>query len=260
MHAYESVPVRVLTRLGLKPDTAAAVEAAASKRLEHLASSLRQHDVRVTTHLAKGGPLAALERVAERSGATLMIVGARGQRSVRNTALGGTAERVLERLPGDVLAVRRQSIRPHARMLVCLDGGPDSVAVLKAAKRLCPDARTWVLHAFEPTYEGMLRSAGASETTLRRHVRAFSAQAKAHVSDVLRRAELGPHDVRVAVRRGHPVRVIADAIDHYGIELVVLGRARTTISELFLGSVSKEVLRRAPCDVAVVGRTRRSPK
>lgn len=257
MHAYESVPARMLTRLGLTPGAAAAAESAASKRLEHLASTLRHHGVRVTIHLAKGGPLSALEGVARSSGAGLVIVGARGGRSLRNITLGSTAERVVERLPRDVLAVRRPSSQPHARMLVCLDGGRDSAAVLTAAKRLCPDARAWALHAFEPPYEVMLRAAGASETTMRKHYRAFSAEAKARVSAVLRRAKLGPRDVGVAVRRGHPLRVIADAIDHYGIELVVLGRARTMISELLLGSVSKEVLRTASCDVAVVGRAAR---
>ena len=148
VHAYESVSMRVLARLGLKPDTVAALEAKARKRLEHVALSLRNQGLRVTTHLAKGGPLAALEGVAKRSGARLVIVGARGERSLRNTAFGSTAERALETLPRDVLAVRRPSIQPHARMLVCLDGSRDSVAVLRAAKRLCPGARTWAVHAF----------------------------------------------------------------------------------------------------------------
>jgi nucleotide-binding universal stress UspA family protein len=258
VHAYESVSVRVLTRLGLQPDAAAVIEAAARKRLEHLALSLRHGGVRVTTHLAKGGPLAALEDVAKRSGTGLVIVGARGERSLRNTALGSTAERVLERLPWDVLAVRRPSSHPHARMLVCLDGGRDSAAVLTAAERLCPGARTWALHAFDAHYEGMLRTAGAAEKTIRQHVRASSAEANARMSDLLRRAKLGPREVRVVVRRGHPVRVITEMIERYNIDLVVLGRARTMIAQLLLGSVSKEVLRRAACDVAVVGRANKS--
>lgn len=65
----------------------------------------------------------------------------------------------------------------------------------------------------------------------------------------------GFNNVEVHARFGSPRVVIAkDFVDDYPIDLIVLGKTgMSTVSRIFVGSVTDGVIRTASCDVLVVG-------
>jgi nucleotide-binding universal stress UspA family protein len=55
------------------------------------------------------------------------------------------------------------------------------------------------------------------------------------------------------IEHGDPARLIREAAEHGGFDLVVIGtRGRSRIFEFFSGSVAKEILAALPCDALFV--------
>lgn len=57
-------------------------------------------------HIEAGGPIEFLPRIVEMLGADIMVMGAISRSGVKRLLIGSTAERVLERLPCDILIVK----------------------------------------------------------------------------------------------------------------------------------------------------------
>jgi nucleotide-binding universal stress UspA family protein len=69
--------------------------------------------------------------------------------------------------------------------------------------------------------------------------------------------ELRPSDPKVRLERllreGPAPKVVLDAVDEFGADLIVMGtHGRTGLKRLLMGSVAEIVLRKAPCPVLTV--------
>lgn len=254
VHAHRSFPADTLARVGIRQQTAAKVDAALRARLESEAGALRGRGIDVSAQVGRGGPLSAIRQALELFSAELVVVGAQGQRSLRNVVLGTTAQRLLDYVPRDILAVARPPRGAYSSVLVCVDADLSAAPVLTAAAALFPTAQFHIVHAYEPLFEGKLRFAHASETVIRQHRKESRKEAERSISDVIRRSQIDVSPRSLIVRRGYPPDVILKVARRRKVDLIVLGRARTAVSEVFLGSVSKQVLQQAGCDIAVLGR------
>ena len=258
MHAHVSPPLQVLERIGVRPATAKKLEAGAKKQLAGQAARLRKLGVAVEARLVPGGPLACIEQAVETSSVDLVVVGARGHRSVRNTVLGTTASRVLDRVAADVLAVRQDPRTSYGRVLVCIDDDPVASSVLQSARQLFPQAHLRVLHAYEPLFEQKMRYAGVTDAQIREHRRETRSEAQRAIAEIIERAQVPIRSADVMIRLGYPPNVIPRIAARLGIEVIALGVAHGPVARRLLGSVSKRVLREASCDVAILGRPRSS--
>jgi nucleotide-binding universal stress UspA family protein len=128
------------------------------------------------------------------------------------------------------------------------DFSPGSAAAFAAACDLARDydARLIVLHAFGPVVpvgaEGVIVSADLDE------LRAIARKEL----DAVRPTNPAVRVERV-VREGPSTQVILEAAKEFGADLIVIGtHGRTGFRRLLLGSVTEEVLRKAPCPVLTV--------
>ena len=128
------------------------------------------------------------------------------------------------------------------------DFSPGSAAAFACACDLARDydARLVVLHAFGPVVpvgaEGVIVSSDLDE------LRAIARKEL----DAVRPAD---PTVRVerALREGMSTQVILETAKETGADLIVIGtHGRTGFRRLLLGSVTEEVLRKAPCPVLTV--------
>jgi len=239
-----------LDRVFGSEDSTALAARAIGDELEALASPLRARGIEVTPSLVRGTPAQAITAAIERLRPLALVVGAHGRSMVRDM-FGTTAERLAERAMSPVLVARSKALRPYRRVLVSVDLGPASAAALAAAATLCPEAEMLALHSYEPLYEMKLLGARVGTEA----VQSYTNKSREHAAERLRAfleglGALGER-VRPLLGLGRPHEQILGAAAQSECDLIALGRNGSLASDLFLGSVSKHVLRRARADVLV---------
>ncbi len=239
-----------LDRVFGSEDSTALAARAIGDELEALASPLRARGIEVTAALARGAPAQAIAAALEQLHPLALVVGAHGRSAVRDM-FGTTAERLAERASSPVLVARTKALRPYRRVLVSVDLGPASAAALAAAATLCPEAELLALHSYEPLFEMKLLGAHVGTDA----VQSYNSRSRLHAAEQLRSfvdglGALGER-VRPLLRLGRPHEQILGAAAQSECDLIALGRNGSLASDLFLGSVSKHVLRRAKADVLI---------
>ncbi len=191
-----------------------------------------------------------ISRAAREAGADLVVLGAMGERPAREFFLGSTVERVVRESPAPVLVVRNEAREPYLRVLAALDFSPHSPAVVELARRAAPEAHLILGHAFEVPFEGKLQFAGASREDILRYRR----EERQHALDALHVLADGLKDrPDIRVEHGMPESIIPALLRETAADLVVVGKhGSSEIIDLFLGSMTKHLLREAGCDVLVV--------
>lgn len=137
-------------------------------------------------------------------------------------------------------------------IVVAVDGSEHANRAAKFAAKLARDANAalTLIHVYDPPTASLmgLTAKSAEEIDAIR-----TADAKASF-DAAREA-IGFTDVPIATHAliGHPAPEIIRFAESSGADLLVMGsRGRSELQGLLLGSVSEQVLRRAPCAVTIV--------
>jgi nucleotide-binding universal stress UspA family protein len=214
----------------------------------------------VKVELAAGLPKLEINRIAAERGSALVVVGSHGQTMSGEVRLGGVASEVLHNARSPVLFVRLAitTIQDRTRCEVACSGLLDHI--------LFPtDFSDNAEHAFATVKD--LVASGAKRLTLM-HVQDKERLSR-HPADRLpeldridrerlerMKRDLGKVDYELA--HGHPANEIVARAGKGDVSLVVMGsQGRGFVSEVFLGSVSQQVARRAPVSVLLVPAVRR---
>lgn len=142
------------------------------------------------------------------------------------------------------------------KILVPVDFSELSAGVIRAGVDIARDrgASVTVLHVARESdyithYGEEIHSAGISPSKLRDD--AWIAL-ESRLKSLVREAAPGAN-VEGSLIWGSPVRDILDVAERGGYDLIVMAtQGRRMLSRLFLGSVTEEVIRRAPCPVLAV--------
>lgn len=225
-------------------------------RLEDLARSVEGEGRTVIVRVGSGRPASEILHHAERFGADLVIVGARGQSAVARLLLGSVSSEVVDHAPCPVLVVRGDG---SDRVLVATDGSPTAgqAAAFVADSGLFADAELRVVSVVDP---GMPWWTGLSPVDGLAALEAYG-----DVIDIAHgHAAKAAADTAARLRSEH---VTADAKDRGGdvastivaeatawrADIIVIGtRGLGVVKRLLLGSVSRDVLHHAPMSVLVV--------
>ncbi len=110
VHAYISAGLvmaaaAALPAIAMTAEQWAKEEESKRKEIEALTAGYGVHSRNV--HVQAGGPTEVLPLTAQRSGADIMVLGAIARRGLTRLFIGSTAEILLDRLPCDVLTVKR---------------------------------------------------------------------------------------------------------------------------------------------------------
>jgi nucleotide-binding universal stress UspA family protein len=205
-------------------------------------------------HVEKGSPWDALQALAEKGEADLVVLGSTHHAAFGSVAPGSVAEHLLHgarcRL---VIAPKGYAQLDHTQdrlrvVAVGYDGMAESQAALDEAATLARKfgASMRVIGVMTPV--PAMGAAAAAQT---------GAEAGPDFQTRLHRAvaELEP-ELRAlpVIEKGDPVEKLLDAAE-MGVDLLVLGsRGFGPVMRLLIGSVSSRVIRGAPCPVMVVPR------
>lgn len=226
-----------------------------SREAEPLFTQAREMlaDMEVETHAYGGGsPAAILTTVAEREHFDAIVVGSPHRGVVGRVLLGSVAKSLLNGAPTDVAVApkgfaqeKHDSLRNIA---VGYDGAPESKLALQRAESLAraSNAKIKLLTVVKPPAPAPVMVPVASRPE-------FPPQPERVINEGVDSVDpaLGAEARRLD---GDPATQLAAECAE-GVDLLVLGsRGYGPVSRVLLGSVSRQLLPKAPCPVLVVSR------
>jgi len=255
IHAFDAASWKNLRSLATPKKRLLADQpnARAGERLRAMAAQLeRDHGISVSTRMPSGHASRAIAAAARSAQASLVVLGAHGQRLGDRIYLGSTALGVLRGVDCPVLVVRNAGTAAYRRCLVGMDFSPPAARAATAAAVLFPAAELTLLHAVQ-SVEGPMLLTGE----LREAVRAGVAELRAQAGARLAQSFAGPQPGRLAAARrravaGPATAALLGALEGGRFDLVALGRdARPALAERVIGSVPANLLLHSPADLLI---------
>lgn len=197
--------------------------------LDDAEAILRSAGVKEVTTRLRHGDL--LEAVAEAEpGSRGIVIGKRGEAAdFAKLHLGSNLERIARSVTKPVFVAAR-AFRPIEKVLIAYDGGPSAMRAVDHVARA-------------PLFAGLairLLTVGQDAAEVRRRLEDAQATLRA-----------GGHQASIDIVAGQPEKVISDAVDHEGIDLLVMGAyGHSRIRSMIIGSTTAEMMR--ACKVPVV--------
>jgi nucleotide-binding universal stress UspA family protein len=209
-----------------------------------------QYQVSCTsTTLNVGRPYKEIVHYAKLLNAGLLVMGVHSGGGIRDLFVGSTVDKVLRTLTCPVLVVKREPRTPYQRVLAPIDFSESSRLGVDVALSVAPQAEITVLHAFEMPFQANF---SFSEEQDEAYLTELEAEKRKELQNLV--SEFEPERLSVAVAPGAASTVIREQIETLDSDLVVIGKhGKSGLEDLLLGSVTKQVLQYADCDVLVVG-------
>jgi len=245
----------------------AVIRAGLSAYLDVTAAKIRANHATcdVAGILLEGPVAAAIAAYARSREADLVAITTRGRGGPARWILGSVADALVRTLTVPVLLVRAEEdpgesvVLPLRRVLVALDGSPESERAVEIAVRLLRnDQATFTLLHVAPPLHPLLRTLANAEEVAR-DTEEQTHRAKAYLQEAVARcAGLGA--ITAAFRMDlNPARgIIAFAAEHSTDLIVLSTHGRGPIGRALLGSVADKVVRTATVPVLLC-HTPRSP-
>lgn len=257
-----NVPISI-GRADLEPVRKLSLEAFQAY-LHGIAERFRESGAKTHARVAEGLPADVILDVAREEGATLIAMTTHGRAGLARWALGSVAEKVargaevpvllaraFRRVPsGDLEPAAPQEL-PFKRILVPVDGGPTSAAVVTPAEKLAQlyGSEILVLHA-RPLYAPAAILPGmeaALPLMTPPPPRAEEDEATEKAAERFRHAGLRVRRLSV---EGDAASMILDVAKSEGVDLIAMGtHGRSGLSRWAMGSVAERVLRHAEVPV-----------
>jgi nucleotide-binding universal stress UspA family protein len=237
------------------PDIEAELRSYARKTVNEAAEPLQQAGRLIETVVIDGRPATAITEEAERFGADLIVLGARGHGAIEEMVLGSVSAEVLDTSTIPVLIARDGGL---ARILLAWDGSPSAerAASLLEAWAIFASAAVRVLTVTEtnmPWWTGTTEVAGPEVIDM--YLQALDesrSQRRKLAASMVARLQAKGLTADAEARDGAAAEQILAAASAWGAELILMGtHARTGLARLALGSVARSVVHHAQMSVLV---------
>ncbi len=257
---HEADPGNAAHRLPDMEELYQALEQQAEAQLQaEVAAEGKEHiEIRRAQVRSISAASAILDYAAEND-IDLIVMGTHGRRGLRRLLLGSVAEEVVRLAPCPVLTVPERELREglsadHVeRIVVPVDFSQHAKLALDYARELAAvyGAHLHLLHVVDEVvypdfYPPIMPSGGSITEELRD-------QSLDRLRGLLATAEGWEVEADVHVGAGRAAPAIADFAKDRGIDLIVIAsHGLTGFSHVLLGSVTEQLVRRAPCPVFTV--------
>ncbi|HRQ56129.1 MAG TPA: universal stress protein [Azoarcus taiwanensis] len=230
----------------------------ALEKLHKLAAGLKsEYGVEAAVSVSAGSVLRQIAQQAESQGASLIVMGAHGSGFVRDLLIGSTTDRVLRKTDRPMLVVRKKPAGDYQRVLVPVDFSERSGAAIALAHVVAPKAELVLMHAYQVPYEGHLRMAGVAESKMVELRQSAKDEAARQLEEFVAGIGVSGASIRPLLVQGQAASAIVEQAAKLECDLIAIGKqGLRMIEELVLGSVTRQVLEQAPCDVLVADRKR----
>jgi nucleotide-binding universal stress UspA family protein len=221
---------------------------------------LMTHAERVMPHadaesvVRLGKPLQVITSVAREWEPDLIVMAAPRRRSF-DQLLGTTAERLTVAARRPVLLVSRPAQASYGRVVFASDLSTTSAYAARAAADLgvLENSSTWAVHAFDPTYPGLIAADERTERLIEEHKRRWRHEVRRELLHQLERAGIDRDRVQLSAQAAEPVEAIERVIERVRPDLLLIGVSRwLTLKRMLIGSVSHQLLRTISCDILAV--------
>jgi nucleotide-binding universal stress UspA family protein len=202
-----------------------------------------------------GTPAGVLNDLAEREGVETIAIGSPHRGTVGRVVLGSVADGLLHGAPCETVTPPRGYAGvehgPFRTIAVAYDDTPEAKAALARAEALALACRATIV-VFTVTAPPAVIPGAAG----------YAPAIAPEAGPIVTRAVKGVDERLAATGRaltGAPGATIAEACEDVGADLVVAGsRGYGPVMRVLIGSVSTQLMHRAPCPVLVVPRPRRA--
>ena len=200
-----------------------------------------------------GKPFAEIAGRSEVVQADVVVVGAHGE-NLLTPLLGTTAHRVLRFARRPVLLVKQQpslaqgaTHSGYEHIVIATDFSEDSQQAAMSARRLFPQSRLTLFHAYLAPFEAKI-SQHVSKETLEQYRGMALQEARRELDAFANALEL--RDARRIARHGVPGVSIRNYATEVSADLIAIGSEEVPrLQSALLGSVSLDVVTQATCDV-----------
>lgn len=198
-----------------------------------------------------GSPAGVINDLAEREAVDTIVVGSPHRGPVGRTLIGSVADGLLHGAPCEVLSAPHgyaaEEHGPFRTIAVAYDDTKEAKAALKRAEAIALACRaTIVVYTVAAPVAVVPGAAG------------YTPAIPPEAGPIVTRTVKGVDERLAATGRvlsGQPGPALADACEEVGADLAVSGsRGYGPLARVFLGSVSTQLMHRAPCPVLVVPR------
>jgi len=205
----------------------------------------------VACDIRVGEPFTTIIDEAHRRNAELIILGQPAKGSLKELFVGMTTERVVRYSDLPVLVVKAPLRGAYQRVLVAMDLSEGSIRALETAYRIAPDADFLILHAWRAPLMGFGTSDAAERVVARENQRVrelVDRRTKELLSQLAPRAAAP----RFELIENSPHVAIRNQISEFHPDLLAMGtHARSALKAAMTGSLAREFLVEAACDVLV---------
>ncbi|CAD7338186.1 universal stress protein [Sphingomonadales bacterium 58] len=266
MHGAHLILVHVLENLILIEDDVAAWSALATLRQtlqdqarERIAHLLAGQDCpNVEIMIEHGRAHERIEAIAEAQKADLLVIGPGNPRTLGDKLFGSTADRLTRSGFSPVLVVRTPPKGPYRHVTAALDFSSSSAQALARAAELASQPALQIVHVVDwplPFEQAMLK-VGTPMAEIEAYRRGKVQTARASIDALLGSnapAGLAPN---IRIIEGQPGDVLTGMSREGSIDLLAIGaHGRNIVARALLGSVARQVLQGAACDVLIVSAT-----
>jgi nucleotide-binding universal stress UspA family protein len=226
-----------------------------ARRLLDIADRLRVGDRTVHVEVLDGRPATEIVLEAERWGADLIVMGARGLSTARRLLIGSVSSEVVDHAPCPVLVARGDGIH---RVLWATDESAESeyTADFIAESALFDDAEIRILSVAEPAmawWAGISPVDGATSMEVYADAAAFAERRAKTTAEAAADRLSGRRVTAVYRHPGDIPYAILQEAETFGAQLIILGARRLgAVHRWLIGSVSRSVLHHAPMSVLIV--------
>lgn len=214
---------------------------------DRVLADLPQNQAEVEILIRTGPASETIVRIAEESGAGLIVTGVAHIDSVHDFFFGTAVEHIVRHADLPTLVVKQRPRQPYDKLLISTDLSECSRAALLVAAEMFPNATLHLVHPYHVPYEGWFKS-----DTVRLEVRE-SAQGELEnflddpkLSDALRQR------IRPFLDYGETGEVIGRALHDTGANLLVVGTHRRNIANRLINRTVEALLGSTPSDTLMI--------
>ena len=259
LHVVEPVKRRSVKRLPAQQALLRARVSSARKELARHAGEIAAQDrLPVDFRIEVGEKVSSIMRACQ--DADVLFIGGTNMSGLAAAFHMTTAERLIGKCGIPILVVNGPHRARYARALVPVDGTYQSVAAVRAAARLWPQAELTLFHAIDGRPERLTRIPGVPLWAARERHSLRMAKALEYLQALTARAQVSTKSVALRLEYGDAWRAVLSIQDEVDAQVVVMmKRKATSLADFILGSTVRRLLIRLQCDVLVTPEQSRNP-
>lgn len=209
--------------------------------------------------ISTGKPALKILQYAKKNKVDLLIMGAHGNYSIRDTFVGTTAEYVVKKTKCPVLVVKKTANKAYKKILLPVDFSTPSKNAFHYSLRLFPNANLKLLHVGDYQYEELLNKERKEDTIPKNKINQIRKAILFYLENKMKKLINGYKKqltkYSTSILFGYPAPTILDAVKKFNPDLIVMGaQGHSRNHYLFIGSVANWVLTETDRDILLVPR------